>query len=86
MALTPSSQTRIKNPKNNLDSNALPEEAVELLASFYEDASMLRTILGKKDDLSVQFNDNEKKEKKGFFWMTSATFTKYSKNCSQIKK
>ena len=68
MALKPSSQTKIKNPKNNLNSNALPEKAVELLTSFYEDASTLRTMPGKKDVLSVQFNDNEKKKKASSGW------------------
>ena len=42
LALTPSSQSRIKNPKNNLCSNVLPEETVELVTSFYENDSILR--------------------------------------------
>ena len=65
-ALTPSSQRRIKNPKNNLSSN------VRIPVSFCEDDSISRVMPGKKDVLSVQCNDNEKKEQneKGFFWIT----------------
>ena len=49
LVLTPSSQSRIKNPKNNLGFNGLPKETVELVTSFYENDSVSRVMPGKKD-------------------------------------